>query len=135
MEKEINQLIQECVSFFSDNCYTQHRIDKYKSLWKYGILRYMKDKNISLYNHYNQLIMYYEIHRFKEEGFSIRRIAKHLKMDFRTVRKYLGMHQEDFERFLDSKSERHRLLGPYEQFILDRLKLYPETCKQHSEVQ
>lgn len=50
MEKEINQLIQECVSFFSDNCYTQHRIDKYKSLWKYGILRYMNDKNLSLYN-------------------------------------------------------------------------------------
>jgi len=79
-------------------------------------------------HYYNQLIMYYEIHRFKdEEGFSIRRIAKYLKMDFRTIRKYLGMSQEDFERFLDSKSERHRLLGPYEKFILERLKLYPET--------
>jgi len=50
MEKEINQLMQDCVSFFSNNCYTQHRIDKYRSLWKYGILRYMKGKGLSLYN-------------------------------------------------------------------------------------
>jgi site-specific recombinase XerD len=50
MEREINQLIQDCILFFSNSCYTQHRIDKYRSLWKYGILRYMKEKNLSLYN-------------------------------------------------------------------------------------
>ena len=49
MEQEINQLIQDCLHFFSSNCYTQNRIDKYRSLWKYGILRYMKGKNLSLY--------------------------------------------------------------------------------------
>ena len=50
MEREINQLIQDCMLFFSDNCYTQNRIDNYRSLWKYGILRYMKGKNLSLYS-------------------------------------------------------------------------------------
>lgn len=50
MEREIIQLIQDCMLFFSSNCYTQHRIDKYRSLWKYGILRYMKEKNLSLYS-------------------------------------------------------------------------------------
>lgn len=49
MEREISQLIQDCVLFFSSNCYTQNRIDKYRSLWKHGILRYMMDKNLSLY--------------------------------------------------------------------------------------
>jgi len=50
MNKEINQLIQDCMLFFSSNCYTQQRIDKYRSLWKHGILRYMKEKNLSLYS-------------------------------------------------------------------------------------
>jgi site-specific recombinase XerD len=50
MEKEINHLIQDCLLFFSNNCYTQNRIDKYRSLWKNGILRYMEGKNLSLYS-------------------------------------------------------------------------------------
>jgi site-specific recombinase XerD len=49
MEREINQLIYDCLHFFGSNCYTQNRIDKYRSLWKYGILRYMKEKNLSYY--------------------------------------------------------------------------------------
>lgn len=49
MEKEVNQLIYDCLHFFSSNCYTQNRIDKYRSLWKYGILRYMNEKNLSYY--------------------------------------------------------------------------------------
>lgn len=49
MEREINQLIYDCLHFFSSNCYTQNRIDKYRSLWKYGILRFMKEKNLSYY--------------------------------------------------------------------------------------
>lgn len=49
MEREINQLIYDCLHFFSSNYYTQNRIDKYRSLWKYGILRFMKEKNLSYY--------------------------------------------------------------------------------------
>ncbi len=49
MERDINQLMLDCLQFFSDNCYTQHRIDKYRSLWKYGILRYLKEKDLILY--------------------------------------------------------------------------------------
>jgi len=51
METEINKLIHDCLQFFSNNCYTQNRIDKYRSLWKFGILRYMKEKNLSFYTH------------------------------------------------------------------------------------
>ena len=49
MERDINQLIQDCLQFFSNNCYTQHRIDKYRSLWKCGILRFMKEKDLTCY--------------------------------------------------------------------------------------
>jgi len=49
MERDIHQLIQDCLKFFSNNCYTQHRIDRYRSLWKYGILLYMKERNLSSY--------------------------------------------------------------------------------------
>lgn len=49
MERDIHQLIQDCLQFFSDNYYTQQRIDKYRSLWNYGILRYMKGKAQSIY--------------------------------------------------------------------------------------
>lgn len=49
MERVIHQLIQDCHQFFSNNCYTQHRIDRYRSLWKYGILLYMQERNLSIY--------------------------------------------------------------------------------------
>ncbi len=49
MQQEITKLIYDCLVFFSSNCYTQNRIDKYRSLWKNGILRYMKEKSLSLY--------------------------------------------------------------------------------------
>jgi site-specific recombinase XerD len=49
MEQEINKLIDDCLQFFSNNCYTQSRIDRYRYLWQYGILRYMKEKNLLYY--------------------------------------------------------------------------------------
>jgi len=49
MKREIHQLIQDCLQFFSNNCYTQHRIDRYRSLWKYGILLYMQEENLCTY--------------------------------------------------------------------------------------
>jgi site-specific recombinase XerD len=49
MEQEINKLIHDCLQFFSSKCYTQNRIDRYRYLWQYGILRYMKEMNLSYY--------------------------------------------------------------------------------------
>jgi len=49
MEKEINKLINDCLQYFSNNCYTQNRIDKYRSLWKNGILWYLKEKDLLFY--------------------------------------------------------------------------------------
>jgi Site-specific recombinase XerD len=50
MEKiKIRQLIEQCLDYFKTNCYTVNRIYRYKSLWKTGIVRYMKAKNIEYY--------------------------------------------------------------------------------------
>ncbi|MCL3854231.1 MULTISPECIES: site-specific integrase [Bacteroidales] len=48
-EKEINGLIDSCVHYFTNACYTVSRISKYRSLWRNGILRFMKEQSISIY--------------------------------------------------------------------------------------
>lgn len=46
------------------------------------------------------IIMYHEIRRLRDaEHFSIQRIADKLKINFRTVKKILGMTEEDYDRF------------------------------------
>lgn len=48
-EMKIQELIDRCIDYFQTNCYTEHRISKYKSLWKNGILRYMETMVIGHY--------------------------------------------------------------------------------------
>lgn len=48
-QKEINGLIDSCVNHFRNACYTVRRIDKYRSLWRNGILKFMKEKSLSIY--------------------------------------------------------------------------------------
>lgn len=48
-QKEINELIDCCVSYFNSACYTVKRVDKYRSLWRNGIVKFMKEKSISIY--------------------------------------------------------------------------------------
>lgn len=46
------------------------------------------------------IIMYHEIRRLRDaEHFSFQRIADKLKINFRTVKKILGMTEEDYDRF------------------------------------
>lgn len=49
MQQEIKKLTNDCLDYFNSNCYTQHRIDKYKSMWKNGLLPWMQEKNFTLY--------------------------------------------------------------------------------------
>lgn len=49
MGQEIIKLTNDCLDYFNRNCYTQSRIDKYKSMWKNGILSWMKEKNLTVY--------------------------------------------------------------------------------------
>lgn len=47
----ISTLIQDCIDYFEQNCYTKHRVDRYKSMWKNGISSFMKDRAIQNYNY------------------------------------------------------------------------------------
>lgn len=75
----------------------------------------------------NDWMMYHEIHKLKREGFSIRKIGQELVMNFRTVKKYLNQTEEEFFRHLENKGQRYKILVSYEEFIKEKLSLYPET--------
>lgn len=46
----ITELIEACTGYFEQNCYTKHRIEQYKSMWRNGICHYMKKSGITNYN-------------------------------------------------------------------------------------
>lgn len=48
-QKEVNELIYNCINYFKNACYTVKRIDKYQSLWRNGISKFMKENSISIY--------------------------------------------------------------------------------------
>lgn len=72
--------------------------------------------------------MYHEIRRLRNaEHFSIQRIADQLKINFRTVKKILGMTEKDYDRFIEKKWAKARHLDPYRDFIVSYLQQYPDT--------
>lgn len=80
------------------------------------------------YKALSRLIMYDKIKRFYEEDHqSIRWIARELNLNFRTVKKYLEMDQQEFEQFSDTVINRGHILDPYRDFIIGRLSQYQET--------
>jgi len=66
MGQEIIGLINNCLDYFNRNCYTQNRIDGYKSMWKKGILTWMKKKGLPDYTADTGEEF---IHSFIREGF------------------------------------------------------------------
>jgi len=46
----ISTLIEGCISYFEQNCYTRHRTERYKSMWRNGLCRYMSDRGITSYD-------------------------------------------------------------------------------------
>jgi transposase len=74
------------------------------------------------------IIIYHEIRRLRAaEHFSIQRIADQLKINFRTVKKILGMTEEDYDRFTEMKWAKAHHLDPYRDFIVRYLQQYPDT--------
>lgn len=75
----------------------------------------------------NTWIMYHEIQRLGRLGFSKNKIAGYLKINWRTVKKYFKMTEEGFEQFLLQKGNKDKILDPYADFVLSRLKEYSDT--------
>lgn len=77
--------------------------------------------------HFNNWIMYHEIHRLSRMGFSTSRIANYLVLDSRTVKKQLQMSEQDFEQHLLNTQARAKILSPYENFVKNKLSDFPDT--------
>jgi transposase len=74
------------------------------------------------------IIMYHEIMRLRNvEHFSIQRIADHLHINFRTVKKFLCMTEAQFDEFYETKGTKPRQLDPYRDFIVAYLQKYQKT--------
>ncbi len=79
----------------------------------------------------HKLLMYYEVHRLKREGLKPSQIGRYLVMDYRTVKKYLAMTEQEYQDFIESQSIRNKILAPYEEFVKARL----EACEDASAAQ
>ncbi len=71
-------------------------------------------------------MVYQEIHRLKNMGFSNSKIAKKLKISRNRVIEYLGMTPEEFTEFIASLQNRAKKLDPYQDDILIWLKEHPD---------
>ena len=49
-KQTIMALIKDCTLYFEQNCYTKHRVEHYKAMWRRGICRYMEEKKIRYFN-------------------------------------------------------------------------------------
>ena len=75
----------------------------------------------------NYWMMYHEVHNLKRQGCSMRKISEELVLNFRTVSKYLSMTEDEFFKHLENQGYRYKKLIPYEEFVKDKLTLYPAT--------
>lgn len=75
----------------------------------------------------NDWIMYHTIHQLLREGFSLAKISRELVLNQRTVKRYSLMNETDYEAFLLRKTDRTKILSPYEEFVTQKLLSYPQT--------
>lgn len=73
--------------------------------------------------------MYNEIQTLKQKGYTIRRCAREVDIDRKTVRKYWYMTVEEYVKYLAESRERSKILDPYRDEIAAELEAYPNiTC-------
>jgi len=77
---------------------------------------------------YERMSIYTDIHRLRESDHrSIQWIANYLGLNFRTVRKYLNMSLEEYEKYAEQYGQKSRTLDEYKDFIADKLRSFPDT--------
>jgi transposase len=75
----------------------------------------------------NHWIMYHEIHKLSRLGFSAAHIARYLVMDARTVGRYLGMSEQEYELYRNGLTHRNKVLSDYEPFVKQKLTEFQDT--------
>ena len=77
---------------------------------------------------YERMSIYTDIHRLRESDHrSIQWIANYLGLNFRTVRKYLNMSLEVYEKHAEQYGRKPSMLEEYKDFIADKLRSFPDT--------
>lgn len=79
----------------------------------------------------NKWIMYHEIQDRYRNGMKPSQIASFLRIDTRTVKKYLSMDEAAYAQFLENNSHRNKKLQDYEDFVKRRI----ENCLDASAAQ
>lgn len=70
--------------------------------------------------------LYSDIHKLKRQGYKKHRVATRLGIDDKTVRKYWDMSQDEYLAYLMECKERAKIMDPYRDFVLAKLKEYPD---------
>jgi transposase len=74
-----------------------------------------------------KLMIYQSLQQLHQQGFSITKISDITGINWRTVKSYLSMPIDEFNLFIESKSQRKRGLLPYESFVKTKLEKYQDT--------
>ena len=83
-------------------------------------------------NHFiNQMIMYHEIHKQDRDDKKPSQIASCLGMDTRTIKKYLGMSEQEYLDYNEGLTNRTKKLLAYEGFVKEQLS----RCQEASAAQ
>ena len=78
--------------------------------------------------------MYYKIKELFGKKYKVTQISRELGKDPKTVRKYLSMSPEAFDKMLLKLQHRQKKLKPYELFIKERLEGCPDCSANCSSV-
>ena len=79
-------------------------------------------------NYYlSKIMLYHLIHQMDHEGHSITKIATHFGINWRTVKRTLSMGEQEHQLSLEQGKTRNKSLDAYEEFIKEKLGIFPET--------
>jgi hypothetical protein len=79
-------------------------------------------------NYYlSKIMMYHLIHKMDHEGHSITKIAETFGINWRTVKRFLSITEQEYVSELENGQPRKRSLEPYEGFIKDKLSTFADT--------
>jgi len=69
--------------------------------------------------------MYNKIQSYKQMGYTIRKCAREIDMDRKTVRKYWHMEAAEYTQYMSECSERNKILDPYKEEIITLIETWP----------
>jgi len=75
----------------------------------------------------SKFMTYKIVHQMESKGLSVRKIADHLGMNWRTAKKLLDTDKQQFLGLLENSQKWKRTLDSYASFVKERLIKHPDT--------